>query len=222
MGRYAAFFDFDGTLIRGDSQEIEMRYMLGTGRRPYPDPFVILKTIITGILSHFNLCSQLYFNSTYNQIYNGMSEHDAADIGKKIFELKIKDLFNSEALAMLEKHRKDGAVIVIVSATPGHILEPVRSFIKPDFVICTVLETDRQKKYTGHSVGGICIEEEKVRRIRDLSEKQNIDLLSSFAYSDHHADIPLLEAVGYPSVVNPTGRLKRYALKRKWPVYRSG
>ena len=40
----------------------------------------------------------------------------------------------------------------------------------------------------------------------------------SFAYGDHLSDVPLLEFVGNPGVVNPSRQLKRFALQRRWPV----
>jgi len=46
----------------------------------------------------------------------------------------------------------------------------------------------------------------------------NIDLASSYAYGNHQADLPLLESVGYPHVVEPTKPLKNVAMKKNWPV----
>lgn len=217
--KHAAFFDFDGTLIRGDSQAMELRHMLRYGLMPRVNPFLIIRIIGTGILSYFSLLSRLYQNMVYIKIYRGMSLQEASGIGNSIFNSKIRRKFNQQALNMLENHRKEGALIVIVSATPGHILEQVREYIKPDFIVCTDLETDSMNRFTGRPLGRICIGDEKVRRIQYLAKKYNLDLSASYAYSDHHADLPLLEAVGRPAVVNPTVKLEKIAWERRWPVY---
>jgi len=46
----------------------------------------------------------------------------------------------------------------------------------------------------------------------------NIDLERSYAYTDHHSDIPLLKLVGNPVVVNPSFFLRRAAVKNNWPI----
>ena len=51
------------------------------------------------------------------------------------------------------------------------------------------------------------------------SEERGIDLENSYAYSDSHHDIPLLEAVGNPRVINPDTLLQLYAQKKHWPIY---
>jgi phosphoserine phosphatase len=37
-------------------------------------------------------------------------------------------------------------------------------------------------------------------------------------YTDSITDLPLLEAVGQPIVVNPDARLRRVAKRRGWPI----
>ncbi len=59
---------------------------------------------------------------------------------------------------------------------------------------------------------------EKRKAIELLAAEQAIDLASSYAYSDHHADLDFLQAVGYPVAVNPTKKLMHEAKKRNWSV----
>jgi hypothetical protein len=40
----------------------------------------------------------------------------------------------------------------------------------------------------------------------------------STAYSDSHTDLPFLEVVGNPVVVNPDRDLRRIARERGWPI----
>lgn len=56
--------------------------------------------------------------------------------------------------------------------------------------------------------------------VRGFAREMEIDLDHSFAYSDHHADIPLLESVGHPVAINPTKQLAACANERGWPLYR--
>jgi phosphoserine phosphatase len=52
-----------------------------------------------------------------------------------------------------------------------------------------------------------------------LAEKNGFDLPHSFAYSDSHHDIPLLEAVGNPRAINPDTLLQLRAHKSHWPIH---
>ena len=73
--------------------------------------------------------------------------------------------------------------------------------------------------YTGNLVGAVLHGPEKAIAVRALAEREGIDLAASSAYSDSANDLPLLECVGLPHVVNPDRRLKRIARQRGWPVY---
>jgi hypothetical protein len=52
--------------------------------------------------------------------------------------------------------------------------------------------------------------------MRDLALFEGIDLAASYAYSDSYTDVPMLEAVGHPVVVNPDRVLARLARDRDW------
>jgi hypothetical protein len=44
------------------------------------------------------------------------------------------------------------------------------------------------------------------------------DLADCYAYSDSVTDLPMLEAVGHPTAVNPDRALRKVAAEREWPV----
>ena len=43
--------------------------------------------------------------------------------------------------------------------------------------------------------------------MRELAEREGIDLAASWAYSDSESDLPMLRAVGHPVAVNPDAEL---------------
>ena len=51
-----------------------------------------------------------------------------------------------------------------------------------------------------------------------LAHELDIDMAASYAYSDSATDLPMLEAVGHPVVVNPDRVLARIAKEREWEV----
>jgi phosphoserine phosphatase len=58
----------------------------------------------------------------------------------------------------------------------------------------------------------------KAEAIAALAAEKGYDLSLSFAYSDSHNDLPMLELVGIPVVINPDSQLARIAYQRGWPV----
>jgi HAD superfamily hydrolase (TIGR01490 family) len=155
----------------------------------------------------------------YLKTYRGSKEADLIQQAEDLFEEKIRRAFLPRALDLIAAHRSAGDVIVLVSATPHHILVPVETHLNPDFLICTQLETDPFGYCTGRAQGAICIGAEKAKRIRDLAACHNLDLAAAHAYSDHHVDLPMLTAAGYPHAVNPDRRLQNTARKHGWPIH---
>ncbi len=215
----AAFFDVDRTLIRGDSQELEARYFMKHTRVP---PGYILSILLTLAALQFNRLGWLSLsrqNEVYLKTYKGQTAQSLADQAQALFTEVICSRFFSGALEMLERHRQQGDLIVLVSATTRHLLIPFESVLKPDHIFCTDLEFDARDRCTGKALDGICAQNKKQAVVRAFARENSIDLLSSHAYSDHHSDIPFLSCVGHPIVVNPTKKLAGHARKMEWPVH---
>jgi phosphoserine phosphatase len=60
--------------------------------------------------------------------------------------------------------------------------------------------------------------QEKADALGALAAGEGIDLDASTAYSDSASDLPFLEAVGTPVVVNPDRALRKIAAERGWQV----
>src|SRR5438874_271815 len=54
--------------------------------------------------------------------------------------------------------------------------------------------------------------------MKEIAEREGIDLSGSYAYSDSMTDLPMLEAVGHPVAVNPDRELRREAERRGWQI----
>jgi len=51
-----------------------------------------------------------------------------------------------------------------------------------------------------------------------LAAEEGLDLGTSFMYGDSPGDLPVLETVGHPRVVNPIRGMVRIARRRDWPI----
>ena len=83
--------------------------------------------------------------------------------------------------------------------------------------IATRARLDEEGRYTGETEF-YAYGPAKGDAMRAIAAERGIDLSSSYAYSDSATDLPMLEVVGHPVVVNPDRELLRAAQERDWPV----
>ena len=58
----------------------------------------------------------------------------------------------------------------------------------------------------------------KIERTSRIAEREGFRLEEATFYSDSITDLPLLELVKAPIIINPDRRLRRIAEKRGWPI----
>jgi len=128
----------------------------------------------------------------------------------------VDPLVYAEAAELVAGHRADGHDVVIVSASSAEVVAPIAAMIGATHSVGTEMASVRGR-YTGE-VSFHCHGANKATAVRELAERNGYDLTASHAYSDSSADLPMLEAVGHPTVVNPDRGLRRLAAERAWPV----
>lgn len=128
----------------------------------------------------------------------------------------ITPTVHAEALDLFTQHHAAGESVVIVSASGSEIVKPVAQLLGADDVIATKLEVEHGR-YTGR-IHFYAYGQNKANAMRVYASQHNIDLAHSSAYSDSITDLPMLEAVGRPHVVNPDSELRSIAIERGWPV----
>jgi HAD superfamily hydrolase (TIGR01490 family) len=121
-----------------------------------------------------------------------------------------------EALDLMELHRALGRKVFIVSSSPEEVVKPLAEHLGEVEVLATRAEVV-EGKYTGE-LAFYCYGEGKADAIREIAERDGIDLSASHAYSDSMTDLPMLDAVGHPVAVNPDRDLRREAEKRGWQI----
>ena len=152
-------------------------------------------------------------------LVQGWSRDEVMDLVAETVDEVVTPLVYSEALALVDDHRKKGHRVVVVSASPEEIVRPLCSYLGIDEVIATRSEVDEEGRYTGN-IEFYAYGPHKAEAMVELAEREGIDLEASYAYSDSATDLPMLEAVGHPVVVNPDSALAAIAEERGWEVRR--
>lgn len=120
--------------------------------------------------------------------------------------------------AAVKKHRAQGDFVAIVTGATRYVAQPVAAEIGIEHVICTELELDAEGCFTGRVVEPLCYGLGKVERMIRVAERHGFRLEEATFYSDSITDLPLLEVVKTPVVINPDRRLRRIAGQRKWRI----
>ncbi len=104
---------------------------------------------------------------------------------------------------MMYKLKKEGYDIYLISASPEFYINEFYNIDVVDKVIGTRFEF-KEGKFIRKMLGSNCKGEEKVKRLKEVLSKENIevDFKESYMFSDSLSDKPLLDLVGKPYLIN--------------------
>ena len=127
------------------------------------------------------------------------------------------DFFVAPVLSELRKHQTNGTDVVFVSGSCTEILAPLADELQVKYMLanrmCVV-----DGCFTGEILSPQTIGEGKRVAINAFLADGDFDPAECFGYGDHLSDLPLLEAVGRPSVVARSEELLAIARQRGWPI----
>jgi HAD superfamily hydrolase (TIGR01490 family) len=128
----------------------------------------------------------------------------------------VEPLVYAEATELIAEHKANGDEVVVLSASGLEVVEPIAALVGADRCLATRMAV-RGGRYTGE-MDVYLYGEEKAQAARDVAAARGYRLADCRAYSDSITDLPLLEAVGHPTAVNPDKALRRLAEERGWPI----
>ncbi len=216
--RAATFFDVDGTLV-----ETTIAHYYAFFRRSRMPALLsrlwfawyVAKCGYYMVLDKIN---RSRMNIVFYRSYRGLPAAETKTDSIGCYEAVMKPRRYAEAAQCVEQHRRAGRKIVLVTGSIDFIVAPLAEEIGADHVLAPVL-VESDGAFTGELNGPPIGEEEKARQIRAFAARNGIDLSASFGYGDSIADLPMLEAVGHPAVVNPDKALGAVAAARGWPIH---
>jgi len=216
--RAAAFFDLDKTLIEGSSAvhfgRAAYRAGMMSRRRLASDAWANLKYRLQGSTDQ----STDELRQRVLDAIAGQRVTDLARLGPQVLA-GILPLIYEEVLEEAYDHQDAGRPAYIVTAASQELAQSLADVLVLDGGIGMRSEV-RDGVYTGRAAGPFTYREGKAEAIRQLAEREGIDLARSYAYSDSESDLPMLRAVGHPVAVNPDSALERVAREEGWRVMR--
>ena len=149
--------------------------------------------------------------------FEGQREEALIQESELWFETYVRPTIYPEALELVRGHQAAGHVVALVSGATRYVSQPLADYLNVKHVMHTRLEV-RAGRLTGRVIEPLCFGEGKVYWLKQLIEAEQIDLARSHFYTDSITDLPLLDLVGHPEVVNPDPLLYRRAIARRWPI----
>jgi len=210
-----AIFDLDNTLIAGDSDFLWGQFLVDQG--------IVDK-------DHYEQ-SNARFYEDYKQgkldiveflnfSLAPLAENDAEQLfawRRQFVEELIQPILLEKAQKLVDKHRQQGDILLVITATNRFVTEPIVQLYGIENLIATTPEFVNGQ-YTGRFLGTPCFQDGKVTLLNEWLEAHQQNLNGSCFYSDSHNDLPLLNKVENPVVVDPDGILLEHATKQGWPV----
>lgn len=208
-------FDLDNTLITNDSDFLWGQFLVENN---IVDPqeyerknYQFLEDYNQGCL---DIDSYLKFS------LKPLSQHSAVQLynwRKQFIKQCIEPIIAPGTPALLDKHRKRGDTLMIISATNAFITQPIAELLNIPHILATQPEF-QDGAYTGNYIGVPTYKEGKVIALQQWLQEHGMDLKNCTFYSDSHNDLPLLNLVDNPVAVNPDNLLLRVAVEKNWPV----
>ena len=202
VGRPAAFFDLDKTIIAKSST-------LAFGRPFYQSGLLNRRAVLRSAYAQFVFAlagaDEDQMDRMRDYITAMCTGWDVAQV-REIVNETLHDIIDpivyDEAVERIQQHKSAGQDVVIVSSSGEEVVGPIGAMVGADHVLATRMVVSDDGKYTGE-IERYVYGPEKAEAVRELAAERGYDLAASYAYSDSITDLPLLEEVGHPDGGQP-------------------
>jgi HAD superfamily hydrolase (TIGR01490 family) len=212
-----ALFDLDNTILAGDSDYNWSRFLIQEG---YLDGAIhaeknekFYADYKAGTLDIYAFV-EFQFKPLARNPRNILNQ-----LLKKYVEEVIKPMITEKAYALVRKHREEGDLLIVITATNSFITKPIAALFGIENLIGTDPE-EKEGEFTGKVSGLPSFKEGKVTRLEAWLKNKNLslaDFKKSYFYSDSHNDLPLMQKVTHPVAVDSDDILTEYANSKGWP-----
>jgi HAD superfamily hydrolase (TIGR01490 family) len=212
----AALFDIDGTLLARNTASLYMRHLRRTGQARRRDVARTLYYLLRYKLGLLDVGRALEASMDF---VRGRDEAAMAADCLEWYRTTVRGWIVPGMAARVAAHRRAGHVVALLTSATRYLAEPLGADLGVDHLLVTQLVV-RDGRFTGEIVPPACYGRGKVHWAERFALEHGVDLGLSYFYTDSITDLPVLDRVGHPRVVNPDPRLRRLAQRRGWPVLR--
>ena len=212
-----ALFDLDNTILAGDSDYNWSRFLIQEG---YLDGAIHAEKNEKFYADYKAGALDIYAFVEFQ--FKPLARNPRSILNqllKKYVEEVIKPMITEKAYALVRKHREEGDLLIVITATNSFITKPIAALFGIEHLIGTDPE-EKEGEFTGKVSGLPSFKEGKVTRLEAWLKNKNLSLVDfkkSYFYSDSHNDLPLMQKVTHPVAVDSDDILTEYANSKGWP-----
>ncbi len=215
-----AFFDLDQTLVPYDTQALFCQFVLQRHgwRRAYLATWLpALPLAGCGLIGHRGL-KRLFLNYLWR-----LPRVELAQMVAEFVAKVVTPLLYPEVVARLREHQAAGLTCILNSASPDfYALEIGRRLgFSHSFATRIDLGIGPRVRFTPNVLGPNNKGAHKLTAMAALlpaMAQGNGVIPGSYAYSDSHADLPMLRLTEHPVMVHPTRQLAAAGHAAGWPT----
>jgi fatty acyl-CoA reductase len=213
-----AVFDVDGTLV--ETNVVEYFFWMRLKDQPLTD----WPRFLAGMASKaprwlfLERRSRADFQRSFYREYDGLDVEEMRRLGEEALNAVTLRRIYPEGMRRIREHKLAGHRVLLLTGALDLVVEPLAELLQVD-VDCAHL-IQRDGLLTGDLLSPPPAGEARATLLEEYARRNGLDLQQSFAYADAISDLPMLEAVGTPVVVNPDARLSQVGDQRGWRVER--
>lgn len=214
--RVAAFFDLDRTILARSGT-------LAFGRSFFREGLINRRAVLKSAYAQFVVMlsgadpDQVeHMRAHITSLCAGWDVEQVRALVEETLHDIVDPLVHKEATQLIAEHADQGHDVVVLSASGEELVGPIAQMLGATHTVATRMSVV-DGRYTGE-VTFHCSGQARADAVRELAQQQGYDLARCHAYSDSATDLPLLEAIGHPTAVNPDHTLRRIASERGWPI----
>lgn len=195
-----AIFDIDYTITKKETLMELFKYVIKNDMR---NICFLPRAIYCGVMYSLRIYDERQVKEKFLKFIDGIKEEELAVLVKKFYDEKLKDILYEDALTMMKKLKSEGFDIYLISASPEFYINEFYKIKEVDKIIGTKFSF-KDGIFIRKMEGKNCKGEEKVRRLMEVIENEQIDVdfKESYMFSDSLSDKPLLDLVGKPYLIN--------------------
>ena len=223
----AAFFDFDGTLFTGHLWQGVVKHHIKY-KVKLVSVLIYLATnfplAFAGQLANkLNITGEEWYKIKWGEdlatLLKGFKKEEGMRMFEWITDNYFMKLLRPDVMALLQQHRNENHITVLLSGSFSDFLEIIRQELDIDYIVGTKLEVINDV-YSGRIIKPLCFGINKAKLLEEFisQARLNIDFSLSFAYADSILDTPILQMVGNPVATYPDKELLALAQRQSWQI----
>ena len=195
-----AIFDIDYTITRKETLMEFFKYLVS---KDIKNIKFLPRALYSGLMYEVKVYDERRVKECFLKFIENIDEAELAKLTKSFYDERISKILYKDAVEMIKKLKKEGYMVILISASPEFYVKEFYAIKEVDLIIGTKF-TFKDGKFIRKMHGNNCKGEEKVRRLNEVLKEKNIkvDFKNSYMFSDSLSDKPLLDLVGNPYLIN--------------------